>query len=61
MNKLCTQCGSQIPFIASVCPNCTRDIVTSNDASAAITLIAILLLCCVVVGIGEVIKYIIHY
>ena len=62
MNKLCTRCGSQIPFIASVCPNCTRDVaVAGNDAVAAATLITVLVISSVIVGIVELIKHIIHY
>ena len=62
MNKLCTRCGSQIPFIASVCPNCTRDVaVVGNDAVAAATLITVLFISGILGIIIEIVKRIVNY
>ena len=63
MTKLCTKCGTQVPFIANVCPNCTRDIAVNggNDAQGAATLIVVLVLSAVVTGVVEIVKRIIGY
>ena len=33
MTKKCPACKSQIPYTASVCPQCTSSLVTVNDTS----------------------------
>lgn len=48
MNKTCSMCATQIPIIASVCPNCTRNITFtvggSGDDSTLGILIAVVCL-----------------
>ena len=37
--KTCYMCGTQIPFIARVCPNCTRDIGSSSGSVGVFDLV----------------------
>lgn len=37
--KTCYMCGTQIPFIARVCPNCTRDIGSSSGSTNVFDLV----------------------
>jgi hypothetical protein len=51
MTKLCSRCGTHIPFIASRCPNCTSELGGSGGGDGAGALVFVFLV--VVVGIGN--------
>jgi hypothetical protein len=51
--KTCYKCGTQIPFIASVCPNCTRDIGGSSDGTDAGAAVMAFIIILTVAGISN--------
>lgn len=52
---MCRHCGSRIPFIANVCPMCTRDLAYSGTPNMgdliAFVVVAIFVVVCVIIGI----------
>lgn len=62
--KRCIHCGTDIPFVASRCPNCTTVLNMSGadgDVAAFATVILLLVVSSIVVGIVELVKRIIGY